>query len=92
MAASAKDTPGGSPAGYQINIVGEIRENWSDWLNGMQISTERDAGESHITTLVGVVVDQAALRGILCRVWDLNLTVLSVSRIETNAGEKAGRK
>lgn len=70
------------PTRYQIKIKGKIREDWSDWLSGMDISSEQTGAEAQITTLTGWVSDQAALRGILCKLWDLNLTILSVARIE----------
>jgi hypothetical protein len=82
MAASAKSVSDRKPTRYQIKIEGNIREDWSDWLSGMNISSAQDGKGSQITTLTGIVPDQAALRGILCKLWDLNLTILSVARIE----------
>jgi len=73
-----------APASYRIEIQGKIRVDWSDWLSGMEISIKDDRG-SLVTVLSGSVADQAALRGILCKIWDLNLTILSVSRVEMNA-------
>ena len=67
------------PMTYQIKMEGKLDENWSDWFSGMTITLE-----SNITVLTGVVADQAALRGILSKIWDLNLTLISVDRIETN--------
>ena len=67
------------PMTYQIKMEGKLDENWSDWFSGMTITLE-----SNITVLTGVVADQAALRGILSKIWDLNLTLISVNRIETN--------
>jgi hypothetical protein len=56
-------------------------KDWSDWLEGMVISHDDD-----ITILRGKLLDQAALRGILSKIWDLNLTVISVRQIrETQA-------
>ena len=65
---------------YQIKMQGKLDEKWSDWFNEMTVTLESD-----ITTLTGAVVDQAALRGILDKVWDLNLTLISVNRIEMNS-------
>jgi len=62
---------------YQIQVRGKLDESWSDWLSGMTITSE-----SGITTLTGPVADQAALRGLLSKIWDLNLTLVSVTRIE----------
>lgn len=81
--------PSGDPsAPYQIIVKGKIRQDWSDWLSGMEIDTAMDGEGTQITRLVGVVADQAALRGILCKIWDLNLTVLSISQVTRTAGEK----
>ncbi len=61
---------------YEIKLQGRLNKDWSDWLEGMSISYE---GET--TILKGKVTDQAALRGILTRVWDLNRIVISVNQI-----------
>ncbi len=92
MANSTNEPRGCQPACYQIKIMGKFRENWSDWLNGMEISTQENGEAFQVTTLVGVVPDQAALRGILCKMWDLNLTILSILRIEPDAGKKASEQ
>ena len=65
------------PARHRIKVRGRLDERWSDWFNGMTL-----ASEPGITTLTGVV-DQAKLRGILSKIWDLNLTVISVVQIES---------
>jgi len=62
---------------YEIQILGRLGQDWSDWLDGMAISFERG-----VTTLTGPVADQAALRGILTRLWDVNLALVSVRRLE----------
>ncbi len=63
------------PTTYQIQVQGKLDQDWSDWFRGMTV-----VFEGGVTTLAGPVADQAALRGILNRIWDLNLTVLSVTR------------
>jgi hypothetical protein len=65
---------------YQIQVRGKLDESWSDWLNGMTITFE-----SGVTTLTGLVSDQSALRGILDRIWDLNLLLIAVTRIEMDS-------
>ncbi len=62
---------------YQIKVQGRLDESWSGWFNCMAIAFEGDT-----TTLTGAVVDQAALRGILSRLWDLNLPLISVNPVE----------
>ena len=65
---------------YQIKVQGELDESWTDWLNGFAITTERDAYGVPISCLTGIIADQSALRGILTKIWDMNLTLLSISR------------
>ena len=67
---------------YQIKVQGELDESWEDWLYGFTIATERDADGVPTSCLTGIITDQAALRGILNKLWDLNLTLLSVKRLE----------
>jgi hypothetical protein len=61
-------------ATYEIRVRGRLDESWSDWLNGVTMAFENDARGGGITVLTGHF-DQAALRGLLSRLWDLNLTV-----------------
>jgi hypothetical protein len=72
--------PGNKPA-YQIKVQGKLNQCWSDWLGGVTFSYERENVESPITTLIVPIADQSALRGTLNKLWDLNLTLLSVVRI-----------
>ena len=71
----------GERAVYQITVEGRIDESWSSWFEEVTIAVQRAGDGTSITTLTGLVADQAALRGILTKVWDLNLTVISVSRM-----------
>jgi hypothetical protein len=70
------------PTAYQIKVQGRLDESWSGWFNGMTITFESGSDGSSITTLTGPVLDQAALRGVLSKIWDLNLTLISVTRIQ----------
>ncbi len=63
---------------YQIRIKGHLGSQWRDWFEGMTITLEED-GE---TLLTGPVVDQAALHGLLKRVRDLGMPLLSVNRVQ----------
>ena len=65
-------------ANYQLKVKGEFGNRWSDWFEGMNIES-RDG----VTILTGKVIDQAALHGLLVRVRDLGLTLISVTRIES---------
>ena len=60
---------------YEIHIKGRLQDGWEEWLNG---NLKRLDEVGKITILTISVQDQAALRGILNRLWDLNLTILSV--------------
>jgi hypothetical protein len=62
---------------YEIRVRGALGGPWSDWLDGVTLSGETGPPGPGITVLTGRF-DQAALRGLLTRLWDLNLTVLSV--------------
>jgi hypothetical protein len=63
---------------YRIRVSGYLGKDWSEWFDGMAIV--HDAGGD--TLLEGSVVDQAALFGLLLKVRDLGLTLLSVIRVE----------
>ena len=63
---------------YEIRVLGRLNERWSSSFDGMTITVQETDGVPTITVLSGPVVDQPALRSILCRLWDLNLTVISV--------------
>jgi hypothetical protein len=68
------------PPIYEIRLQGHLDTGWTSWFEGMTI-TLTDDGD---TVLSGPVVDQAALHGLLKRVRDLGLPLLSVNRITTN--------
>ena len=67
---------------YQITVEGKIDASWSDWLNGMRLVSRKEADDMIVTTLSGVLTDQAALQGLLNRLWDLNLAVRAVQQVD----------
>jgi hypothetical protein len=73
----------GQPLVYQIRIKGQLGRHWTDWFGGLTLTT-LDNGE---TLLTGPVVDQAALHGLLRKVRDLGVLLLSVSRVEPGQAE-----
>jgi hypothetical protein len=75
---------------YEIKIEGHLKEAWAEWLNGMVVSIQNLNNETHNTTITVHVPDQAALRGVLNKLWDLNLTLLSV--MLQGAGETGDKK
>ena len=66
------------PESYEICIKGHLDGRWADWFEGMTITLEEDGD----TLLTGPVVDQAALHGLLKRVRDLGMSLVSVSPLE----------
>jgi hypothetical protein len=66
---------------YRITVEGKIDSSWSDWLSGMQLISLHEIDDITVTTLSGIVIDQAALRGLVNRLWDLNLVVRAVEQV-----------
>jgi hypothetical protein len=71
-------TDPGQPMVYQIRIQGHLGCQWTDWFGGLTITLEEDGD----TLLTGPVIDQAALHGLLRKVRDLGMPLLSVNRVE----------
>jgi hypothetical protein len=76
---------------YEIQVEEELDQTWEGWLDGLAIrpapagaqpTARDDRARTACTLLTGTVADQSALRGMLCRLWDLNLTIVSVRRVE----------
>ena len=65
----------------EIRVRGQIDEHWSEWLDGLAI-THTTEGE---TVLTGSAIDQSALYGLIARLRDLGLPLVSVNPSETNA-------
>ncbi len=68
----------GQPMVYQIRVKGHLGREWTDWFEGLTVTT-LDNGE---TLLTGPVVDQAALHGLLKKVRDVGMPLISVLRVE----------
>jgi hypothetical protein len=66
---------------YRIKIAGILDPSWSEWLAGMEIKPVSETQLSPFTLLTGKISDQAVLRGILCKIWDLNFRIISVCAI-----------
>ena len=63
---------------YQIRVEGKLDQNWSSWFDGMTVELERE--DPPVTSMTGEIPDQAGLRGILIRLWNLNLSLISLER------------
>ena len=73
---------------YQIKVKGHLEHQWTDWFGGLTITLE----EGGDTLLTGPVVDQAALHGLLKKVRDLGMPLLSVNRVKPGQEDAADVK
>lgn len=65
---------------YRITLEGYLDECWADWFAGFTITSRGHNGE--LTILTGPVADQAALRGLLNQIWDFNLALVAIERLD----------
>jgi hypothetical protein len=79
--AQAPDSASASLHRYRIRVKGALDASWSEWFEGLTITSESN-GE---TTLAGPLADQSALLGVLVKVHNLNLPLVSVQQIEADA-------
>jgi hypothetical protein len=73
------------PIVYQIRLEGQLGAQWTDWFGGLTITLEE---EGH-TLMTGPVLDQAALHGLLKKVRDLGMPLVSVNRVEPDQTDVA---
>jgi hypothetical protein len=71
---------------YEIRLKGHLDDQWSEWFGGLTITLE----ENGDTLLTGPVIDQAALHGLLKKVRDLGLPLVSVSPVEPGPSTTLG--
>jgi hypothetical protein len=72
----------GGPARYEIRVAGVLDARWAAWFDGLQI-----IGQGEETVICGLLADQPALHGLLIKVRDLGLCLISVRRLDTSQGE-----
>jgi hypothetical protein len=72
-----------SPTVFQIRIQGHLGQQWADWFDGLTITLEEDGN----TLLSGPVIDQSALHGILTKIRDLGMPLLSVNSVDLDQGK-----
>jgi hypothetical protein len=76
------------PVVYQIRVKGQLGPQWTDWFGGLAIAVEEDGD----TLLTGPLVDQAALYGLLKKVRDLGMPLVSVNCIQPGPTNTSGGK
>lgn len=70
---------------YEIRLAGQLDSRWSEWFEGLTLVTDSDG----CTTLTGPVIDQAALHGLIRRVSDLGVPLISVNILHDTAASDA---
>jgi hypothetical protein len=87
MSTTSQQTPEPQqPAVYQIRLEGHLNAQWAGWFAGLTV-TSNDNGETLIT---GPVADQSALFGLLKKVRDLGMPLISVNRLESGQTDTSG--
>ena len=72
------------PGKYRVVVEGVVNESWAERLGGMKIDTRTHWDNKQITTLVGEMVDQSALSGVLNALYELHLTLLPVDYLKSD--------
>ena len=76
------------PGLYEIRIKGHLADRWTNWFGGLTITLEEDGN----TLLTGPVIDQAALHGLLKKVRDLGMPLLSINLVKPGQEDVSGVK
>jgi hypothetical protein len=84
----AASAPAVDLAAYAIRVQEHVASTWADWFDGFEFAY----GADDATMMTGLVADQAALHGLLNKVRDMNLTLLSVNRLELEAAPGGGHE
>ena len=72
-------SPGRAPTGYRLRVQGHLDDRWSAWFGGLTLTQDTDG----TTSLSGIVADQAELHGLLTKVRNLGITLISVEAIDS---------
>lgn len=75
------------PGCYEFRLRGRLDQRWSTWFDGMTLTTRADSAGTQ-TILRGHVVDQAALHGLLARLRDIGLPLISITRVEPDTNDE----
>jgi len=82
--------PTGEPATYRIRVQGLLDPEWSERLGGMTVTVREGPDGAHFAELTGPLVDEAALMGVLERLYSLRLPLLAVERVGIGSVEMSG--
>jgi hypothetical protein len=74
----------GSSGRYELRVKGHLGARWADWFDGLALTHEADGS----TAIRGTVIDQAALHGLLQKLRDLGLPLISVTELELGDAEQ----
>lgn len=85
MSTETRDSAENVPPLYRIVIREGLDESWSSWFEGMRITLEHEQDGTSYTVLTGDMPDQAALHGVIGKIRDFNLTLLSVTQVGRTA-------
>jgi hypothetical protein len=73
------------PSGYQLRVNGHLDQHWSSWFGDLTLTHEDDG----TTCLTGAITDQAQLHGLLTKIRDLGVTLISVEAVDVTTIERA---
>lgn len=85
MSGPSADDPG-APARYEIRVEGVLDSRWADWFGNLAVDSD-----GRQTVIYGLIADQAALHGLLAKVRDLGLCLVSVCRVGSGEAGNAAR-
>jgi hypothetical protein len=72
---------------YEIRVAGVLGDEWKDWFEGLSIRHELNREQRTTETVISGSIDQAQLHGIIARIRDLNITVISVNQVFRKEGK-----
>ncbi len=78
-AAMSAESSDQASLGYEIRVIGHLDPRWSAWFDGLDLSLENDG----TTVISGPIADQAALHGVLRRLRDIGLTLVSITQVDS---------
>ena len=67
---------------YRIKVSGHLDRHWISWFDPLEITTEHEVNGRPVTVLIGPVNDSSEMRGLLTKIWDLNMELISLKQID----------